>query len=140
MWKQIFHCSNSVKAMCGVYTNKGSKTKNKFVAVEHSHWVKWGSEITTLWDHSLWFHNLKILYITALQCQPRCLQFHSEKGVLNFFVNWPLSIKAFVKFSFINPWSANSIKWSNTLKQFLSCCRQIVWVCLTILWSWRLKS
>ena len=45
--KTNLHCSNSVKAMCGVYTNKRSKTKNKFVAVKHSHWVKWGSEITT---------------------------------------------------------------------------------------------
>ena len=31
--------------------------------------------------------------------------------------------------------SANLRKWSNTLKQ-----RRIVWVCLTILWYWRLKK
>ena len=29
--------------------------------------------------------------------------------------------------------SANPTKWSNTRKQFVDCCRQIVWVCLTIL-------
>ena len=27
-----------------------------------------------------------------------------------------------------NPLSANPTKWSNTLKQFVGCCRQIVWV------------
>ena len=33
----------------------------------------------------------------------------------------------------LNPLSANSTKWSNTLKQFAGFCRQIVWVCLTVL-------
>ena len=28
----------------------------------------------------------------------------------------------------VNPLSANHIKWSNTLKQFVGCCRWIVWV------------
>ena len=36
--------------------------------------------------------------------------------------------------------SANSSKWSNTLKQFVGNSRQIVGVCLTILWGWRLKG
>ena len=40
----------------------------------------------------------------------------------------------------INPLSANPTKWTNTLKQFVGCCPRIVWVCLTILWDWRLKS
>ena len=35
--------------------------------------------------------------------------------------------------SHLNPLSANPAKQSNTLKQFVSCCRRIVWVCLTIL-------
>ena len=39
----------------------------------------------------------------------------------------------------INPVSASPTKWSNTLKQFVSCCRQTAWVCLIILWGWRLK-
>ena len=39
-----------------------------------------------------------------------------------------------------NPLSANSTKWSNTLKQFVGNSRQIVRVCLTILWGWRLKG
>ena len=39
-----------------------------------------------------------------------------------------------------NPVSANPIKWSNTLKQFLASSRRIVWVCLTILWGWRLEG
>ena len=42
-------------------------------------------------------------------------------------------------FSF-NPLCANSTKWSNTLKQFVGCWQRIVWVCLTILWGWRLKG
>ena len=36
-------------------------------------------------------------------------------------------------FHHLNPLSANATKWSNTLKKFVS-------VCLTILWSWRLKG
>ena len=39
-------------------------------------------------------------------------------------------IKQFV----FNPVSANPIKWSNTLKQFVS------ELCLTVLWGWRLKG
>ena len=41
---------------------------------------------------------------------------------------------------FFDPLSANLTEWSNTLKQFVGCCRGIVWVCLTILWCWRLKG
>ena len=40
----------------------------------------------------------------------------------------------------INPLTANLAKWSNTLKQFVGCCRRIVWVCLTILWDCSLKD
>ena len=40
----------------------------------------------------------------------------------------------------VNPLSANPTKLSNTIKQFVGCCRQIVWVCLSILWNWRLKG
>ena len=35
----------------------------------------------------------------------------------------------------VNSLSANPIKWSNTLKQFVDFCRQIAWVCLSILWG-----
>ena len=38
----------------------------------------------------------------------------------------------------LNPLSTNPTKWSNTLKQFVGFFRRIVWVCLTILWDWRL--
>ena len=41
---------------------------------------------------------------------------------------------------YIIPWSADPTKWSNTTKQFVGSCRQIVWVCLTILWGSRLKG
>ena len=36
--------------------------------------------------------------------------------------------------------SANLIKLLNTLKQFIGNSRRIFWVCLTILWDWRLKG
>ena len=36
--------------------------------------------------------------------------------------------------------SANSTKWSNSLKQFVGYSRRIVWVCLAIFWGWRLKN
>ena len=39
-----------------------------------------------------------------------------------------------------NPLNVNPTKWSSTLKQFLGKSRRIVWVCLTILWDWRLKG
>ena len=39
-----------------------------------------------------------------------------------------------------NTSSANPTKWSNRLKQFVSNSRRIFWVCLTILWGWRLKG
>ena len=39
-----------------------------------------------------------------------------------------------------NPLSANPTKWSNTLQQFVGNSGRIVWVCLPILWSWRLKG
>ena len=42
--------------------------------------------------------------------------------------------------TWLNPLSANPTKWSNILKQFVGCCRRIVWVCLTILQSWHLKG
>ena len=40
----------------------------------------------------------------------------------------------------LNPLSANSTKWSYTLKQLVSCSGRTVWVCLTISWGWRLKG
>ena len=39
----------------------------------------------------------------------------------------------------LNPLNANATKWSNTFKQFVGNKRHIVWVCLIILWGWRLK-
>ena len=42
--------------------------------------------------------------------------------------------------SLLNPSSVDPTKWSNTIKQFVGFCRQIVGVCLAILWGWRLKS
>ena len=42
-----------------------------------------------------------------------------------------------------NPLSANSIKWSNTLKQFVGKSWRIIWVCLVILWgcaAWKINT
>ena len=39
-----------------------------------------------------------------------------------------------------NPLSTFPTKWWNTLKQFVVNSKRIVWVCLTILWGWRLKG
>ena len=39
-----------------------------------------------------------------------------------------------------NPLSAKPTKWSNTLKQFVISSRQIVSVCLTILWGWHVEG
>ena len=43
-------------------------------------------------------------------------------------------------YTLLNNLNANPTKWSNTLKHFAGCCRRFVWVCLTILLDWRLKS
>ena len=40
----------------------------------------------------------------------------------------------------INSLSVNLTKWSNTLKDFVGKSRRIAWVCLTIVWGWRLKD
>ena len=45
----------------------------------------------------------------------------------------------FYVFNQFNPLRANPTKWSNILEQFVGKIRRIVWVCLTILWCWRLK-
>ena len=40
----------------------------------------------------------------------------------------------------VNLLSVNFTKWSNKLKELVGKSRQIVWVCLTILWGWQLKG
>ena len=40
----------------------------------------------------------------------------------------------------LDPLSANPTKWSNRHRQFVGKSKRIVWVCLTILWVWRLKG
>ena len=49
-----------------------------------------------------------------------------------------LQIQSFFTSDF-NPLKVNPTKWSNTLKQFVGFRQWIGWMCLTILWSWRLK-
>ena len=52
---------------------------------------------------------------------------------------WRSPVPTQVVMKRFNPLSAKSTKWPNTLKQFVSYCRRIVWMCLTILWLWHLK-
>ena len=77
--------------------------------------------------------------------------FVSKKGI---FFNWDSLYNTFTYFKqflwkihyftrqmySFNALSANPTNWSNTLKQFVGICRRIVWVCLTILWGWRLNG
>ena len=49
-------------------------------------------------------------------------------------------LNLFSSFSSYLTLSANPTKWSNTFKQFVGISKQIVWVCLTIMWGWRLKG
>ena len=51
------------------------------------------------------------------------------------------SLRFLIKFSHdVNPLSVNPKKWSNTLKQFVGCCRWMVGVCLTIFGGWHLNG
>ena len=50
---------------------------------------------------------------------------------INDSYHWP---------NYFNSLSVNPIKWPNTLEQLVGYCRRIVWVYLTVLWGWRLKS
>ena len=62
--------------------------------------------------------------------------------IWTFFTRWTLVWNRLnlLQYHKVNPLSANPAKWPNTLKQFVNCYRQIVWVCLTILWGWRLMN
>ena len=53
---------------------------------------------------------------------------------------WYVQVKLNKLWVKVNPLSADPTKWSNTLKQFVGNSQQIVWMCLTILWNWRLKG
>ena len=56
------------------------------------------------------------------------------------YPNFPTFISQTRIFLYYNLLSANSTKWSNTLKQFADNDRRIGWVCLTILLGWYLKG
>ena len=62
-----------------------------------------------------------------------------NKAVRILYVKLSLTQELLWNTSF-NPTSVNFTKWSNTLKQFFGNRRRIVWVCLAILWGWRLES
>ena len=60
-----------------------------------------------------------------------CTTFDSIPSNIDEFLSINRSGNVFV-FGYCNPLSTNIPKWSNTLK--------LVWVCLIILWDWRLKG
>ena len=70
---------------------------------------------------------------SCLAQKVRNLQMHFSKGRTIFVVFIGITLN-------LNPLRANLTKWSNTLKQFVGKSRRIVWVCLIILWVWRLKG
>ena len=47
--------------------------------------------------------------------------------------SWSINDQTQLLLNTLNPLSASPIKWSNTLKKFVGCCRRIGWVRLTIL-------
>ena len=58
----------------------------------------------------------------------------SASKMTDFYMKWNTGLKWFTLLC-LNP-----TKWSNALKQLIGNSRRIVWVCLTILWGWCLKS
>ena len=48
--------------------------------------------------------------------------------------SWKRCPGMFLKLILRNPLSSSPTKWSNTLKQYVGCCRRIFWLCLTISW------
>ena len=88
---------------------------------------------------------IKPLTILAKETHRWCsTRFWIRLCVIIFFFSRVFSGYIMVEWSCLSamnliPLRTNLTKWSNTLKQFVGCCRRIVWVCLTILWGWRLK-
>ena len=75
-----------------------------------------------------WGFSATLLINNYLSLLNACVQFYSIFDVMMeeiLFSRW-----------WTNPLSANPTKWLNILKQFVGCCRRIVWVSLTILWDW----
>ena len=81
---------------------------------------------------------------TSTECLKDYLNHRKWNIKINMFSNWTNILHGVHQGSILgpllfNPLSPNPTKWSNTLKQFIGNSRRIVWVCLTILWDWRLK-
>ena len=70
----------------------------------------------------------------------RCVWPFCGIGDLRVNLNAAQVFNEFESQMLLDPSNVHSTKWSNTLKQFIGKSRQIVWVCLTILWGLLLKS
>ena len=65
------------------------------------------------------------------------VSFNSFRPNVDLYRQRDFFFRGIAALSIFNLLSANPTKWSSTLKQFVGCCRRIVWMCLTILWGWR---
>ena len=87
--------------------------------------------------HDMKRHMKAILYEKSRQPKKGLMKHqHLPTSLIQRTFKSPVYWKAFHSaktFRPIMPLSDNPTKWSNTVKQF-------VWVCLTILWDWRLKG
>ena len=68
------------------------------------------------------------------------LWFRLKKQLKSIFYKYKGMFMSEMRWATFNPLSSNPTKWSNTLKQFVGQSRRIVSVCLTILWSCRVKG
>ena len=80
----------------------------------------------------LWI--MQILEMTSFMKSFRQLSF-----IIEIFLMGSLHSITESGFFYVDAISANPTKSSNTLKKFVGNSQRIVWLCLTILWGWRLK-
>ena len=88
---------------------------------------------------NIWHVDSENVFKKFLWCTFFLPFFEKVFNVLSSSFNWEnylyfdiLSKLSLFRSVSLNPLSPNPTKWSNTLKQFVGCCRRIVWVCLII--------
>ena len=79
-----------------------------------------------------WFCKFQLLTISSSKVKPHSL-------CLNSILGRALDRNLCVNIKYSNLLSVNPTKWLNTLSQLIGNSQRIVWICLTILWGWRLK-
>ena len=105
-------------------------------------------EFCKIFKNTFFTDHLRWLLLIRIKKKKFCFVFpcfiikvleQTKRGV--YFMN-PQQENCVLNATFLSPkpLSANPTKLLNTLNHFVSCCRQTVWVCLTILWGWRSKG